>query len=43
MSKDLTKYVTTKQAAEMIGVVLDHVYRLIEGEKIKSIRLGMSG
>ncbi len=40
MSKDLTQYVTSKQAAEMMGVVTDHVYRLIEGEKLKTIRLG---
>ena len=40
MSKDLTQYVTTKQAADLMGVVGDHVYRLIEAGKIKSIRLG---
>jgi excisionase family DNA binding protein len=40
MTKDLTKYVTTRQAAEMMGVVTDHVYRLIEGDKLRSIRLG---
>ncbi len=40
MSNDLSKYVTTKQAAERLGVVLDHVYRLIDGDKIKCIRLG---
>jgi len=40
MTTDLTKYATTRQAAEMMGVVTDHVYRLIEGEKLKSVRLG---
>lgn len=40
MSKDLTKYAAAREAAEMPGVVLDHVYGLIEGEKLKCIRLG---
>ncbi len=39
-SDSLSNYVTTKRAAEMLGVVTDHVYRLIEGGKVKSIRLG---
>jgi excisionase family DNA binding protein len=40
MSNDLTQYVTTRRAADMLGVVPDHVYRLIEGKKVKSLRLG---
>lgn len=40
MSNDLTQYASTRRAAELLGVVPDHVYRLIEGGKIKSVRLG---
>ncbi|MBI5653993.1 MAG: helix-turn-helix domain-containing protein [Chloroflexi bacterium] len=40
MSRDLNQYVTTKQAAVLLGVVPDHVYRLLEGEKIQALRLG---
>ena len=46
MTKDLTKYadqyVTTAQAAEMLGVVTDHVNRLLIGKKIRGVKLGYS-
>jgi excisionase family DNA binding protein len=40
MTKDLTKYVTTRQAAELLGVTQDHITRLLTGEKIRGIKLG---
>lgn len=36
----LDQYVTTKKAAEMLGVTQDHITRLLTGEKIKGIKLG---
>lgn len=46
ISKDLTKYadqyVTTRQAAEMLGVVTEHVNRLLIDRKIKGAKLGHS-
>jgi hypothetical protein len=35
MTKDLTKYVTTKHAVEILGVANDHVNRLLIAKKIK--------
>ena len=40
MTKDLTKYVTTRQAAEMLGVATTHVNRLLIGEKLRGIKWG---
>jgi excisionase family DNA binding protein len=40
MSKDLSKYVTTSQAAEMLGVANDHVNRLLIAKKIQGQKLG---
>jgi excisionase family DNA binding protein len=40
MTKDLTKYVTTRQAAEMLGVATTHINRLLIGEKIKGTKWG---
>ena len=46
MTKDLAKYakqyVTTKQAAEMLGVVTEHVNRLLIEKKIRGVKLGYS-
>lgn len=40
MSKDLSLYVTTKQAAEIMGVAPDHVNRLLIGGKLRGQKLG---
>ncbi len=40
MSKDLTQYVTTKQAAEMLGVDPSQAARLVRDGKVKGIKLG---
>jgi excisionase family DNA binding protein len=40
VSTDLREYVTARQAARLLGVVTDHVYRLIDGGRIIGIRLG---
>lgn len=40
MSKDLTQYVTTRQAAEMLGVAPDHVNHLIRVGKLRGNKLG---
>ena len=40
MTKDLTKYVTTRQAAEMLGVNRFWVVRLLASEKIAGKKLG---
>lgn len=40
MSKDLTQYVTTKQAAEMLGVDPDHINHLLAKNKIRGIKPG---
>ncbi|MBM3129777.1 MAG: helix-turn-helix domain-containing protein [Chloroflexi bacterium] len=40
MNKDLIKYVTTREAAEMLGVATTHVNRLLIGEKIRGIKKG---
>ena len=40
MTKDLTKYVTTRQAAGMLGVATTHVNRLLIGEKLRGIKWG---
>lgn len=40
MSKDLTKYVTTKQAAEMLGVGQEHVRKLLSRGKVKGMHIG---
>lgn len=42
MSKDLTQYVTTKQAAEMLGVTQNHVSLLIDRRKIRGTKIGFS-
>lgn len=42
MSKDLTQYVTTKQAAEMLGVVTEHVNHLLLARKIAGKKFGRS-
>jgi len=38
--KNLDKYVTTKKAAEMLGVKQDHIRRLLGMDKITGRRLG---
>jgi excisionase family DNA binding protein len=40
MSKNLTDYVTTKQAAEMLGVLQTSIAHLLYNKKIKGIKLG---
>lgn len=40
MSKDLTKYVTTSQAAEMLGVKKRQVQKLLREGKIRGMQLG---
>jgi excisionase family DNA binding protein len=40
MSRDLTKYVTTRQAAEMLGVKQDHIRKLLGLGKVRGIKLG---
>jgi excisionase family DNA binding protein len=44
MTKDLTKFaekfVTTKEAAEMLGVATEHVNRLLIGGKIEGSKMG---
>lgn len=40
MSKDLTQYVTTKEAAELLGVDRTHVNHLLRENRIKGIKLG---
>ena len=46
MSKNLTKYadqyVTTREAAEMLGVVTDHINRLLIAKKIDGTKFGYS-
>lgn len=46
MSKELktllSDYVTTRQAAEMLGVVTDHINHLLAKQKIKGIKMGYS-
>jgi hypothetical protein len=39
MAKDLTKYVTTKQAAGISGVAQDHVNRLLIAKKLKGTKI----
>jgi len=40
MSMDLTKYVTTKQAASMLGVNRFRIVQLLLDKRIKGIKLG---
>ena len=40
MTKDLTKYVTTREAAEMLGVNRFWIVRLLADEKIKGRKPG---
>lgn len=40
MTKDLTKYVTTRQAAEMMGVVTEHINRLLIDGKLRGLKMG---
>ncbi len=40
MTKDLTQYVTTSQAATMLGVDPSQVARLLRGGDLKGIKLG---
>jgi len=40
MSKDLTQYVTTKQAAELLGVDRTHINRLLIEKRIKGVKVG---
>ncbi len=42
MSNDLTQYVTTRQAADSLGVVTDHINHLLAKGKIKGVKLGYS-
>lgn len=42
MSKDLTKYVTTRQAAELLGVETDHINHLLVAQKITGVKMGYS-
>jgi excisionase family DNA binding protein len=37
---NLTKYVTTRKAAELLGVKQDHIRKLLGMDKIKGRRLG---
>jgi excisionase family DNA binding protein len=40
MAKDLAKYVTTKQAAEMLGVGQEHIRKLLNASKVGGIKPG---
>lgn len=40
MSKDLTQYVTTKQAADLMGVAQDHVNHLLLVGKLRGVKPG---
>ncbi len=40
MSKDLTQYVTTKQAAEMLGVTQDFINRLLLDNRLRGFKPG---
>lgn len=40
MSNDLSKYVTTKQAAVMLGVGQEHIRKLLIRSKVKGMHLG---
>jgi excisionase family DNA binding protein len=40
MSKDLTQYVTTKQAAEMLGVTQDFINALLIKGKLRGVKPG---
>ena len=40
MSRDLSKYVTTKQAADMLGVVTEHVNRLLIDRRLRGLKMG---
>ena len=42
MTTDLTKYVTTRQAAEMLGVETDHINHLLIAKKLRGVKLGYS-
>ena len=42
MTKDLTKYVTTREAGEMLGVATEHVNHLLIAKKLKGTKLGYS-
>src|SRR5512135_1881898 len=42
MTKDLTQYVTTKQAAEMLGVVTEHINHLLLAGRLKGTKFGKS-
>jgi len=37
---NLSKYVTTKQAAVMLGVGQEHIRKLLSASKVKGIKLG---
>jgi excisionase family DNA binding protein len=41
-SNDLSQYVTTRQAAEILGVVTDHINHLLISRKLRGIKLGYS-
>jgi excisionase family DNA binding protein len=40
MSKDLTQYVDTKQASQILGVAQDHINRLLISGKLRGVKLG---
>jgi len=40
MTKDLTKYVTTEQAAQMLGVLPTSINHLIYDSKLKAKKMG---
>lgn len=42
MSKDLTQYVTTAQAADMLGVVTEHINHLLLAGRLKGTKFGKS-
>lgn len=42
MSTDLRQYVTTKQAAEMLGVATEHINRLLIEKRLQGQKLGYS-
>jgi len=40
MARDLSKYLNTKRAAEMLGVKQDHIRKLLAQGKVKGIKVG---
>lgn len=40
LSRDLAQYVTTKQAAEMLGVAAEHINHLIYSGRVRAMKMG---